>query len=48
MRDLILERIATHWNESLEDIFDITITDVYNMSDNDLLNIYNAIFELGY
>jgi len=47
MRELILKRIADHWDDSLEQIFDITLPDVYNLSDNDLLNLYNSIFELG-
>jgi hypothetical protein len=47
MRDLILERIANHWDESLEEIFDMRVTDVYNLSDEELFNLYNTIFELG-
>lgn len=47
MRELILQRIADHWDDSLEEIFDITYDDLYNMSDEDLLDLYNSIFEIG-
>ena len=47
MRELILKRIADHWDDSLEEIFDIKYDDLYNMTDEVLLDLYNAIFELG-
>jgi len=47
MRELIIERIASHWDDSFREIFDISFEDLYNMSDLQLLNLYNAIFELG-
>ena len=47
MRELIIERIANHWDDSIEEIFDIKFDDVYNLSDEQLLNLYNSIFELG-
>lgn len=47
MRELIINRITNHWDYSLEEIFDIKLDDVYNLSDEQLLNLYNSIFELG-
>lgn len=47
MRALILQRIYEHWNASLEEIFDIKYEDLYTMTDEQILNIYNEIFEIG-
>lgn len=47
MRELIIKRISDHWDSSLEIIFDIKLIDVYNMTDIEVLELYNSIFELG-
>jgi len=47
MREIIIERIIAHWDDSFGDIFDISLEDIDNMSDLQLFNLYNAIFELG-
>ena len=47
MRELIIQRIIEHWDDSITIVFDIRYEDLYNMSDEELLNLYNAIFELG-
>lgn len=47
MRELIIQRIIDHWDEGITIVFDIKYEDLYNMSDEELLNLYNAIFELG-
>jgi hypothetical protein len=47
MRQLIIDKIVNHWNESLEVILDTTLQQVYSLPDNELLEIYDTIFEIG-
>ena len=47
MKELIIDRIIKHWDESLVEIFDIWPEDLYNLSDAQLLHVYDTIFELG-
>lgn len=47
MRELIIDRITKHWDDSLAEIFDICPEDLYNLNDIKLLNLYDTIFELG-
>lgn len=47
MRQLIIDKIVNHWNASLEVILDITLQQVYSLPDNELLEIYDTIFEIG-
>ena len=47
MRELIIKKIVDHWDQSIAIIFDTKLEDVYNMTDVELLDLYNSIFELG-
>lgn len=47
MKELIIDRIEKHWDDSLVEIFDIYPQDLYNMTDLQLLDLYDTIFELG-
>jgi|688.fasta_scaffold304156_4 hypothetical protein len=46
MRELIINKILTHWDDSFIELFDITIEDLYNLSDKELFDFYNTIFEI--
>lgn len=46
MRQLIIDKIIEHWNDSFNDLFDMTIERLYNLSDNELFDFYNTIFEI--
>lgn len=48
MRELVLQRISKHWDDSLAEIFDIEYNDISTLSDNDLLDLYDRVFELGF
>ena len=48
MRELVLQRISKHWDDSLVEIFDIEYNDISTLSDNDLLDLYDRVFELGF
>lgn len=47
MRELIIDKILNYWHPAFVDIFDITIDELYNLSDADLLKLYNTMFEIG-
>jgi hypothetical protein len=47
MKELIIDRIVKHWDDSLVEIFDIYPEDLYNLTDQQLLDLYDTIFELG-
>jgi len=49
MRELILEKIFKHWDDSVLELFDIDPTDITNtinnLTDEQLLTLYNTLFE---
>ena len=47
MRDLIIERIKRHWDSGLEMIMDRELDEVLQLSDSDLLELYNELVEMG-
>jgi hypothetical protein len=47
MRQLIIDKITEHWHTSLEQVFDIKLEQVSELSDHELLELFMDIFEFG-
>jgi hypothetical protein len=47
VRQLIIDKVAEYWHDSLEEIFDIKLEQVSELSDQKLLELFMDICELG-